>query len=158
MLFRSNTEISLHGDQRLWLQRQLKSKRPLKKWLITNYHRPAYPAVKRPGGAKAAWVPLFETYQVDLAVESDGHVYKQTEPIYQDKVNREKGVIYVGEGGLGVKQREPKENRWYLKGSGMALAVHHFQLISIGHDMTFEAVDQNGNTFSMIKAICIFGI
>lgn len=46
-----NTEASIAGDQAVWLQNELANSRPAYRWLIAQYHRPAYPAVKSPSGA-----------------------------------------------------------------------------------------------------------
>jgi phosphodiesterase/alkaline phosphatase D-like protein len=64
-LINLDTEDSFAGDQRQWLEEQLQEGREAK-WLVVNYHRPAFPAVKTPSGAREHWVPLFEEYGVDL--------------------------------------------------------------------------------------------
>ena len=123
-----NTEISTAGDQAEWLNRELKTSRPVHRWLLAQYHRPAYPAVKSPGTALQSWVPLFEKHDVDLVCEADGHNIKRTVPI-RGNVQDETGVVYIGEGGLGVAQRTPKAKRWYLQPPGMATSASHvFQL------------------------------
>jgi len=95
---------------------------------LAEYHRPAWPAVKKPGAAKEFWVPLFEEFDVDLVVESDGHVIKRTVPIRNEKKDST-GVVYVGEGGLGVPQRKPDRSHWYLRSPGMATRGHHVMKI-----------------------------
>ena len=119
-----NTETKAGGAQRTWLGKTLQSLRPEVRWLLAEYHRPAWPAVKRPGAAQEFWVPLFEEFDVDLVVESDGHVIKRTVPIRNEKKDST-GVVYVGEGGLGVPQRKPDLSRWYLRSPGMATRGHH---------------------------------
>jgi len=126
-----NSEISAGGSQRTWLGKTLQSLRPEVRWLLAEYHRPAWPAVKKPGAAQKFWVPLFEQFNVDLVVESDGHVIKRTVPIRNEKKDST-GVVYVGEGGLGVSQRRPDRNRWYLKAPGMTGAGHHVMRVSFG--------------------------
>ncbi len=126
-----NSEISAGGSQRAWLGKTLQSLRPEVRWLLAEYHRPAWPAVKKPGSPKQFWVPLFEQFNVDLVVESDGHVIKRTVPIRNEKKDPT-GVVYVGEGGLGVPQRRPDRNRWYLKAPGMTGAGHHVMRVSFG--------------------------
>jgi len=121
-----NTEISASGDQAKWLEAQLQKARPQCRWLLAQYHRPAFPAVKSPGRALRYWVPLFEKYNVDLVCEADGHVIKRTVPIRNNEHDKT-GVVYIGEGGLGVGQRTPKSDRWYLKSPGMASKGHHVQ-------------------------------
>ncbi len=128
-----NSNISTTGDQALWLEEELDRLRPLNRWLLTQYHRPLYPAVKSPGPAKSTWVPLFEGFDVDLVLESDGHVMKRTMPIRNDE-HDPSGVTYIGEGGLGVPQRQPDTERWYLKAPGMAARGHHVTVLSFEPD------------------------
>ena len=135
-----NTEISAAGEQRSWLAQTLADLRPQVRWLLAEYHRPAWPAVKTPGAAKKFWVPLFEQYNMDLVVESDGHVIKRTVPIRNEKMDST-GIVYVGEGGLGVPQRSPKTDRWYLQKPGMAGADHHVMRITFAKEsMDYEVV------------------
>ncbi|MDA7928894.1 metallophosphoesterase family protein [Mariniblastus sp.] len=119
-----NTEISTAGDQAQWLKRELKESRPRNRWLLAQYHRPAYPAVKAPGAALQSWVPTFEKNNVDLVCEADGHNIKRTLPI-RGNVMDSTGVVYIGEGGLGVAQRTPKVDRWYLQPPGMSDSASH---------------------------------
>ncbi len=129
-----NTEISMAGDQAEWLDTELAASRPTHQWLLAQYHRPAYPALKFPSGAKTNWVPLFERHNLDIALEADGHSIKRTPPIRNDKVDST-GVVYVGEGGLGVEQRTPFADRWYLRSPGMASKGHHVQLLTFTKDV-----------------------
>ncbi|MCA9161343.1 MAG: metallophosphoesterase family protein [Pirellulaceae bacterium] len=128
-----NSETSIGGDQAKWLEDELKGSRDRYRWLVAQYHRPAWPAVKSPSEALRHWVPLFERYYVDLVCEADGHNIKRTPPIASDKVNQA-GVVYIGEGGLGVTQRTPKQDRWFLQSPGMADSGHHVQLLTFGQD------------------------
>ena len=135
-----NSEISAGGSQRAWLGKTLQGLRPEVRWLLAEYHRPAWPAVKSPGAPKTFWVPLFEQFNVDLVVESDGHVIKRTVPIRNEKQDPT-GIVYVGEGGLGVSQRRPHRDRWYLKAPGMAGAGHHVMRVSFGKkQLDYEAI------------------
>ena len=128
-----NSEISTTGDQALWLEEQLAELRPANRWLLAQYHRPLFPAVKSPGAAKSTWVPLFEHFDVDLVLESDGHVIKRTVPI-RDGKHDPSGVTYIGEGGLGVPQRTPDTKRWYLKEPGMAASAHHVSILEFSDE------------------------
>ena len=96
--------------------------------------------MKGPGKAKSFWVPLFEKFNLDLVVESDGHVIKRTVPIRNEKKDPT-GIVYVGEGGLGVPQRKPKSDRWYLQKPGMAGAGHHAMKVAFGKTkMDYEVI------------------
>ncbi len=139
-----NTEASVAGNQADWLRQQLAAARPVHTWLVAQYHQPAYPAVKWPSSALNHWVPLFEKYDVDLVCEADGHDIKRTLPIRGGKF-AEDGVVYIGEGGLGVPQRTPKSDRWFLQSPGMSGSGHHVQRLRFTADaMTYECVLQEG--------------
>lgn len=143
-LFNLDSSDSASGDQRVWLERQLIAEQSTR-WLIVNYHIPAWPAVKIQGPARLYWVPLFEQYNVDLVCESDGHVLKRTVPIRNEQQDPT-GVVYVGEGGMGVKQREPDTKRWYLQPPGMAMSGHHVQLLTFEPDkLTYQAILEDGS-------------
>ncbi len=123
LLVTLNTEIAAGGDQTLFLERALGSRRKTR-WQIAQYHRPLWPAVKQPATAAPHWLPLFDRYALDLALENDGHALKRTVPI-KNGVRSEDGTVYVGEGGFGVQQPTPDTARWYLQSPGYAHSRHH---------------------------------
>jgi hypothetical protein len=133
-----NTNASKAGDQRDWLEAELmRQRKEPGKWVVVQYHVPAYPSVKPvQNGAQQRqhWVPLFEQHQVDLVCEADDHMLKRTVPIYQDKHDPERGITYIGDGGLGVPQRIPDLTRWYLKSPGFATPAHHVHLIEFAQE------------------------
>ena len=119
------------SKQAPWLEDQLSKLRRETKWLLVQYHRPMFPAVKGPAKQAPIFVPLFEKYKVDLALESDGHCIKRTVPIRNGKKDPT-GVVYMGEGGLGVGQKKPG-GRWYLEG-GMRGSDHHFMVLDFTNE------------------------
>ena len=126
-----NTEISITGNQREWLERELQTLRPSKRWLVAMYHRPAYPSVRafEDGEARRrAWVPLFEKYKVDLVASGHDHSMKRTVPILNVKADPN-GIVYIGDGGLGVRPRNVDTSRWYLKPPGIAKSVHNVHMV-----------------------------
>ncbi|MEQ8209343.1 MAG: metallophosphoesterase family protein [Lacipirellulaceae bacterium] len=136
-----NTETSVAGNQAKWLREELAASRPKYRWIVPQYHRPAFPAVKAPGRALIHWVPLFEKYNVDLVCEGDGHNIKRTPPIRNNRIDPT-GVVYIGEGGLGVGQRTPKLDLWYLRPpQAKAGQGHHVQLLSFDEEsITYRVV------------------
>lgn len=134
-----DTNSSLAGNQKTFLEKTLNEAQGYR-WIAANYHRPAFPAVKSIGPAYEHFVPLFEKYNVDWVCESDGHVLKRTVPIRNGMMDPT-GVVYVGEGGLGVSQRTPDTRRWYLRPPGYAASVHHIQIFSVTPDeVSYEAI------------------
>ncbi|MCC6466015.1 MAG: metallophosphoesterase family protein [Planctomycetes bacterium] len=145
LLVTLDTEISAGGEQAEFLRRTLKDNAKCR-WQLANYHRPAYPAVKEPSVAKQHWVPIFEEFNLDCALESDGHTIKRTCAIRADKP-ADDGVVYIGEGGLGVKQRTPENDRWYFK-DGVTGANHHVQRVTADKDsLKVETILHNGKVF-----------
>ncbi len=143
-----NTETSIAGDQTTWLEAELKASRPNHRWLLAQYHKPAFPAVKPPWMNLTHWVPLFEKYNLDLACEGDGHNIKRTAPIRNFKIDPT-GVVYIGEGGLGVGQRTPKTDRWYLRPPHAKTgSAHHVQLLTFDEEkITYRVVLLGGKLF-----------
>jgi hypothetical protein len=119
-----NTNIPAAGEQLGWLERELEAAADDSRWILASYHAALYPAVKGPAPARAFWPPLFDQFGVDLVLESDGHCIKRTVPIRADEPHPE-GVVYIGEGGLGVPQRKPRTDRWYLQEPGFVDKGHH---------------------------------
>lgn len=142
-----NTETVAGGDQAKWLESELASQAASTRWLVAQYHQPAYPAVKIPSHALQHWVPLFEKYHVDLVCEGDGHAIKRTPPIRGNKVHAD-GVVYIGEGGLGVLQRTPKLDRWFLQSPGKAGQGHHVQLLTFDREkLTYRVILLGGKVW-----------
>jgi hypothetical protein len=144
LLVNLNTEISAGGDQADFLEKTLKDHTTVR-WQCANYHRPAYPAVKKPSSALRHWVPIFEKYDLDVAFESDGHTWKRTAAVRDGKPDPT-GVTYIGEGGLGVRQRTPDPDRWYFK-EGKVGSSHHVQKITVTKDkLKVETIAMDGKT------------
>lgn len=142
-----NTNIPTGGDQKKWLEHELAAARPAHRWVVAQYHRAAWPAVKSPGQARRSWVPLFEEYNVDLVCEADGHAIKRTVPIRDGKQDPT-GVVYIGEGGLGVGQRTPRKDHWYLQSPGKVGKGHHVQLLSVSPErLEYRAILLGGKVF-----------
>jgi hypothetical protein len=151
-----NTEISVAGDQRDWLEENLASKRKDNRWLLVNYHRPAYPVVKDFENAtfkrvRDTWVPYFEKHNVDLALESDGHILKRTVPIRNNKYD-ETGIVYIGEGGLGVPQRVADSTRWFIQPPGFAMSAHNVHKLTFSEDrISIKAFGMGGEILDQFE-------
>ncbi|MGE0173310.1 MAG: fibronectin type III domain-containing protein [Oligoflexales bacterium] len=139
-----NSEISTEGDQAVWFEAELAKVSGKQRWISAGYHTPAYPAVKTPGAAKQGFVPIIDKYRLDMVFESDGHALKKTVPIRFDALDAKDGTIYVGEGGLGVPQRNAANaDEWYFQNGGYAISGHHVQLVTMTpNEFTFSIVGE----------------
>jgi len=132
-----NTEMSLGGDQRDWLADTLAETRPENRWVFVSYHRPAFSSVRAMqdgAGRRNNWVPYFEEFNVDLVLESHDHALKRTLPIRSSAPDLNNGIIYIGDGGLGVPQRTPDTSRWWLQEPGFAMSVHHVHVLDFNQE------------------------
>ena len=144
-----NTEISLGGMQYRWLQDELPKARANSRWVLVNYHKPAFPAAKDPDDYRFArvreyWVPLFDQYRPNLVIESDGHCLKRTPPILNGKVDPA-GIVYIGEGGMGAPLREPDMSRWFMQG-GVGAKAYHVWMINVEKEVIeLKAIGMDGD-------------
>ena len=149
-----NTEISLNGDQRTWLEAELKELDPETNSLAALFHRGAFPSVKAyEDGAprRRSWVPLFEEYELDFVVSGHGHSLKRTLPILNLEPSPE-GIIYLGDGGLGVRPRKVDRNRWYLEGRAMAESISNVHLVQYQEEaIKIQAVGIDGEVVDSLN-------
>ena len=145
-----NSEIPSTGTQESFLTKTLEKYRAEKvKWQLAAFHRPVYPAIKKPGVIKRL-VPHFEKFNLDLVLESDGHCLKRTLPIKNEK-HDPSGVVYLGEGGYGAPQRKPKD-QWYLKEPGFASLGDHLMQIQVTSDsLNYQAISASGEVLDQHK-------
>lgn len=101
----------VNGAQTEWLKRELSKEKSTHRFAI--YHVPAYPSVrsfhmKISASIRRHWVPLFEKYRLNIALENNDHAYKRTYPLIDREVDP-RGVVYIGDGSWGVRPRTPKK-------------------------------------------------
>jgi hypothetical protein len=135
------------GEQTKWLEAELK-KQPGFTHRFAIYHVPAYPSVRYFRGfinssIRRNWCPLFETYGVHTVFENHDHAYKRTHPLL-DGAPDKFGVVYIGDGGWGIKTREPKkaERTSYLAKSQNARQFIQVDLTKTTR--TFQAISPDG--------------
>lgn len=124
-----NTEISVAGNQKTWLETELQNTADNFDWNIAQYHRSIRPHTTtktNEDGQYNAWAQLFYDYQVRLIIESDAHDIKTTWPIKpstgpnsDDGYERDSiyGSVYVGEGCWGAPLRTNDNNRSWTRNS-----------------------------------------
>ncbi|ORB52397.1 phosphoesterase [Mycolicibacterium rhodesiae] len=74
------------GAQHSWVERTLAAHRanPDIDFIVCFFHHCAYSTTEAhasDGGVRAAWVPLFDRYQVDLVLQGHNHVFERSDPI-----------------------------------------------------------------------------
>ncbi len=128
------------GEQASWLDKTLRDRIERPHLIVAN-HVPAYPSFRNPeavgkeaggtgDGNRKHWVPLFEKYNVDVVLEHHDHTFKRTHPLLDGHIDKDRGVLYLGDGSWG-KLRVPKkpEARPYLAhvNDSYHLTVHRLE-------------------------------
>lgn len=102
--------ISTAASQVPWLTSTLAAA-PAGSFKTAIYHAPGYPAyrpIDEPNSKaiRDHFVPVFDEHQLAVSFENHDHVYKRTHRI-KGGVSDANGTLYVGDGAMGVRSREP---------------------------------------------------
>lgn len=136
------------GKQAAWLKQELETHTDVK-YKFAAYHVPLYPTHRPYDGegsklGREHWAPLFDEYNLTLAMEHHDHVFKRSKPLKGGKVVK-KGTVYIGDGcfGRGPRTIDPQV-RWYNKNEK---AVAHFWVVDVSKKgLKLEAIDHEGKT------------
>jgi len=140
--------ITPYEDQVDWLKTQLEATKDLPLCLAV-YHVPLFPSHRnymdsRSVRGRELWQPLFEEYRITTGLEHHDHTFKRTKPMTGEEVDPENGIVYLGDGSMGIIPRTiTEENRRYLE---KATGDPHFWVIDLspkGADA--KAYDKDGN-------------
>jgi predicted phosphodiesterase len=156
----TNFEVTKGSDQYNWLEWALA--KSTAKWKIAYHHHPPYTSDMDDYGdtykEKSVYgdpdvqdlIPLYEKYNVDIVFYGHIHDYERSWPIYQGKVDEDKGVIYIQSGGAGGGLEDYAPARtWFMQ---KVKRDHHFCTVAIhGGTLEFYAIDQNGVLFDRME-------
>lgn len=100
--------IETPASQKDWLTNIL-STAPAGSLKMAMYHAPGYPSVRpmsntESTGVRTNFVPIFQDHGLTVSFENHDHAYKRTKLLIND-VENPGGVLYVGDGAMGVKPR-----------------------------------------------------
>jgi len=122
-----NSEIEVGGDQRTWLENDLKNHQDFT-FKIAAFHKPFHPHTAKKSEKDyqyEQWAGLFDQYGLDIVIGGDSHVSAITYPIrpskepgsYQGFVRDDaNGTMYIGEGSWGAHPRENNDDKpWTLR-------------------------------------------
>lgn len=141
-IYTLNSLIPSGGKQKKWLEQDLMQSQD-HTWRFAQYHfaiRPHTAKKSERNNQVKDWSTLFETYQVQLAVESDAHCVKWTYPIRPSRENGSdegfirddvRGTVYVGEGCWGAPLRRNNDDKKWTRNSG---SFNQFKWIFVDQD------------------------
>ncbi|WP_282031102.1 fibronectin type III domain-containing protein [Winogradskyella eximia] len=135
-----NSEISVLGNQKTWLENDLSTASPNLKWKMAQYHKPMRPhaAWKAENNNQYdAWAQLFYDEGVRLVVDCDSHVAKTTWPVKPSAysgndegfvIEQINGTVYTGEGCWGAPLRPADDVKTWTRNSG---SFNQFKLVFV---------------------------
>ena len=122
-----NSEIEEGGDQRNWLEKDLKAHKHFT-FKAAGYHKPFRPHTSRKSEQDyqyKQWAPLFYKYGLNLSLDADSHMSKITYPMrpsnepgsFQGFIRDDKnGTMFIGEGSWGASPRVNDDDKpWTLR-------------------------------------------
>lgn len=139
-IYTLNTEISVSGNQAIWLENELQTNFDNFDWNIAQYHRSIRPhTTAKPDEdlQYSSWAHLFHDYGVQLVVESDAHDVKTTWPISPStssnsdagfEMDTLSGTVYIGEGCWGAPLRTNDWDRNWTRNSGSFNSFHWLKI------------------------------
>lgn len=156
----SNREIKLQAE---WLKKVLTENE--KKWTVVTFHHPIFSASSGRNNKelKEYWKPLFDQYNVDLALQGHDHSYARgaiyEKPIIIEKESKNKkviGPVYVVSVS-GGKMYSVSESNWDEFGATQEKTGERtqlFQHISIdGDQLIYQSFSATGELFDKFELI-----
>ncbi|XOV73769.1 MAG: fibronectin type III domain-containing protein [Verrucomicrobiota bacterium] len=133
-------------SQAEWLDKVLSESKATWKFMI--YHYPAYSSAPSRDNAsiRKHWLPLFDKYHVDLALQGHDHAYLRTYPMKGDKrvASPKEGTVYiVSVSGTKMYDQDPRDYTEF----GMT-NTSTFQVLDIqisGNRLVYRAYDTDNN-------------
>lgn len=128
-LYTLNSLAPAQGAQLDWLNQESQAHANAI-WKVVQYHNAMRPHTRRKldrDDLVKFWAPAFYQQGVQLVIESDAHVAKQTYPIRRGKgIDADEGfvrddlngTVYVGEGGWGAPLRPNDDDKSWTQASG----------------------------------------
>jgi hypothetical protein len=128
-----------------WLEEQLAGSQAM--WKFVSYHHPAYSSAPRRDNQtlRDAWVPVFDRYHVDLALQGHDHAYLRTYPLKGNRrvTNAADGTVYVvSVSGTKMYDQSPRP---YTEVGFTKVSTYQVLDIKVaGNELTYRAFDGRG--------------
>eukprot|EP00944_MAST-04C_sp_MAST-4C-sp1_P015096 g15096.t1 len=151
--------VVTHESQKAWVETVL-AQLPIKQYKVkmASYHTPIYPSTREwnedgyvpiQDGLKYWVSPVFDKYKFQAVFEHHQHTFKRTLPLTNSKYNEVDGVVYLGDGDLGITGTHR-----FLHGNQLVAKVNsknHAYIVHVNSKMSnFTAIDTAGQVFDFV--------
>jgi 3',5'-cyclic AMP phosphodiesterase CpdA len=133
-----DSTMPANPEQLAWLEKTLAESHAT--WKLVGFHHPPYSSGMHGSNeaVRAAFVPLFEKYGVQIVFSGHEHDYERTNPI--------NGVTYIVTGG-GSRTRRTGIDDF----TAVAYSTHHYVDMNVYTDhIVLRAIDQDGRQFDEV--------
>jgi acid phosphatase type 7 len=152
----TNRDVAEGSEQYTWLDWELSKSKAT--WKFVVHHHPPYSSDSDDhgdtfigasnGGSLHArnLTPLFDKYNVDFDLFGHTHLYERTWPIFENKIDKVNGTVYINAGGAGgyLEDFDPVRN-WFSLDQEV---THHYTTFAIhGDELIFKAINDKGELF-----------
>ena len=139
-------------EQKEWLEGVLKNSTAT--WKFVMFHHPAYSSAPNRNNTDvlSEWVPLFDTYHVDMVLQGHDHAYLRTYPMHNNKVvdSTAKGTVYVVSVS-GVKMYEQGDFAYTAKGFTNTATFQILDILVTGNRLLYKSYDEEGDLVDEIQ-------
>lgn len=130
------------GDQTEWIENQLASSKA--EWKFAMFHFPPYNSIEWYQDIIDEWVPIFDTYHLDMVMSGHFHYYMRSKPLHGGNVvdSPDNGTIYIMSIGATGKNKTMKEANY----AALQFAGEHlYQHVEIdGKSLRYTSYDLEG--------------
>lgn len=151
----TNRDVTEGSEQYTWLDWELSKSTAT--WKFVVHHHPPYSSdsddhgdtfhgASGAGSHARNLTPLFDKYNVDFDLFGHTHLYERTWPIFENKIDKVNGTIYINAGGAGgyLEDFDPVRHWFSLEQE----VTHHYTTFAIhGDELIFKAINDKGELF-----------
>lgn len=134
-----------HEKQTPWLENVLKNSSAT--WKFVMYHHPAYSSSPNRNNPEVLneWVPIFDKYHVDMALQGHDHAYLRTYPMKNNKPveSTKEGTVYVVSVS-GTKMYNQGDFEYTAKGFTNTSTFQILDIQIMGDRLLYKSYDDEG--------------
>jgi hypothetical protein len=149
----SETYTGPASDQHQWLEKELKETGD-GVWKFSASHKPSFGEGYGGEGSSSKFLPLFDEYHMDIALEGDYHMYARSQPLNTtsspgEYVPYKKGTVHVLAAGGGAPLYSAKPAWWHASGP---ISKYSYTIFNVSKSsLKMKAYDTKGDVLDRME-------